>query len=243
MTRAWYANEKGYVENDGAKVYYEIYGEGETTVYLLPTWQIVHARHWKAQIPFLARHYRVITSDHLGSGKSSRPEGLEFYTWDREVSDAIAVMDATGTDKAVAIGCSNGGNLALLLAAHHPQRMLGIIPIGAAAPVGPDHAHYPDFNRKLHRYEGWNRWNETYMREHYRDFAEWFESEVFPEPHSTKQIEDMVEWSQETTPDILIYGIAPSSSATPRIAWSCPWGPVCPRSAIGPSGISTSAAR
>ena len=65
------------METEGAKVYYEIYGEGETTVFLLPTWQIVHARNWKAQIPYLSRHYRVITSDHLGSGKSDRPEELQ----------------------------------------------------------------------------------------------------------------------------------------------------------------------
>ena len=149
MTRARYPDETGFVENDGAKVYYEVYGESETTVYLLPTWQIVHLRHWKAQIPFLSRHYRVITSDHLGSGKSDRPKGLHYYTWEREVADAIAVMDATRTKRAIAIGCSNGGNLAILLAAHHPERVQGIIPIGAASPVGPDHDHYPDdFDRE-----------------------------------------------------------------------------------------------
>lgn len=205
MTRARYPDETGFVENDGAKIYYEVYGEGETTVYLLPTWQIVHRRHWKSQIPFLSRHYRVITSDHLGSGKSDRPKGLRFYSWDREVADAITVMDATRTERAVAIGCSNGGNLAILLAALHPERIQGIIPISAASPVGPDHGHYPDdFDRERTSYEGWEKWNAHYMCRQYRDFAEWFQSEVCSEPHSTKQIEDMVGWSEETTPEVLI---------------------------------------
>ena len=205
MTRPRYPDETGFVENDGAKTYYEVYGDGDTTVYLLPTWQIIHLRHWKAQIPFLSRHYRVITSDHLGSGKSDRPTGLRFYTWEREVADAIAVMDATRTERAIAIGCSNGGNLAILLAALHPDRIQGIVPIGAASPAGPDHDHYPDdFDRERASHEDWEKWNAHYMRRQYRDFAEWFQSEVCSEPHSTKQIEDMVGWSQETTPEVLI---------------------------------------
>jgi hypothetical protein len=51
------------VERDGVRVFYEVYGEGETTALLLPTWSIVHSRCWKFQIPCLARHCRVITFD------------------------------------------------------------------------------------------------------------------------------------------------------------------------------------
>ena len=58
--RARYPDESGYVERDGVRSYYEVYGSGEPTVLLLPTWSIVHSRHWKMQIPYLARHCRVL---------------------------------------------------------------------------------------------------------------------------------------------------------------------------------------
>jgi hypothetical protein len=35
----------GYVERDGVKVHYELFGAGEPTVLLLPTWSIIHSRH------------------------------------------------------------------------------------------------------------------------------------------------------------------------------------------------------
>ena len=40
---------------------------------LLPTWSIIHSRHWKMQIPYLARHCRVVTFDGRGNGRSDRP--------------------------------------------------------------------------------------------------------------------------------------------------------------------------
>jgi hypothetical protein len=40
----------GYAERGGVKLYYEVYGSGEPTVFLLPTWSIIHSRHWKMQI-------------------------------------------------------------------------------------------------------------------------------------------------------------------------------------------------
>ena len=40
---------------------------------LMPTWQFVHARVWKAQIAYLARHSRVVALDGRGNGHSDRP--------------------------------------------------------------------------------------------------------------------------------------------------------------------------
>ncbi len=59
QTRARYPDDEGYVERDGVRVFYEVYGDGEPTVFLLPTWSIIHSRHWKMQIPYFARHFRV----------------------------------------------------------------------------------------------------------------------------------------------------------------------------------------
>ena len=56
------------------RIFYEVYGEGEPTILLLPTWMLIHSRCWKAQIPYLARHCRVLTFDPRGNGRSDLPE-------------------------------------------------------------------------------------------------------------------------------------------------------------------------
>ena len=47
QTRARYPDSTGHIERDGVRVYYEVYGSGEPTLLLMPTWSIVHSRHWK----------------------------------------------------------------------------------------------------------------------------------------------------------------------------------------------------
>src|SRR5918994_1919892 len=79
QTRARYPDESGYVERDGVRLHWEVYGSGEPTVLLLPTWSIIHSRHWKMQIPYLARHCRVLTFDGRGNGRSDRPQDPEAY--------------------------------------------------------------------------------------------------------------------------------------------------------------------
>ena len=69
--RAKYPDSEGFVERGGVKTHYEVYGEGEHTVFLMPTWSITHSRLWKGQIPYLSRHFRVITCDGRGNGTSA----------------------------------------------------------------------------------------------------------------------------------------------------------------------------
>ena len=53
-------------------------------------------------------------------------------------------------------------------------------------------------------YEGWERWNAHHWREDQAGFAEFFFGEVFPEPHSTRQVEDAVGWALETDAETLV---------------------------------------
>ena len=204
--RARYPDQEGFVERDGVKIFYEVFGAGEPTVLLLPPWSIVHSRLWKAQVPYLARHCRVITFDGRGNGRSSRPATPEAYT-DREfAADALAVMDATATEKAVLVSLSLGAFWALLLAAERPERVAGAVFISPRLPAPlyhPDHMVY-SFIDVLDTDEGWAKVNRHYMLKDYRGFVEFFMSQVFTEPHSSKQIEDAVGWGLETTPEVLI---------------------------------------
>ena len=204
QTRARYPDTSGYVERDGVRLYWELYGSGEQTVLLLPTWSIIHSRHWKMQIPYLARHCRVLTFDGRGNGNSDRPEsGYE----EREfAADALAVMDATGTDRAVLVSLSQGAQRALLLAAENPGRVESAVFICPAVGLGeslPWRGEY-SWSDELDTDDGWAKYNRHYWLRDYRGFLEFFFSQMFTEPHSTKPIEDCVGWGLETTPEVLI---------------------------------------
>src|SRR5207302_257474 len=125
--RARYPDTDGYVERGGVKLFYEVFGDGDPTVLLLPTWSIFHSRHWKMQVAYLARHYRVVTFDGRGNGSSDRPTTADAYSDDEFVADALAVLDETGTDRAVVAAVSRGARIAIQLCARHPERVLGAV--------------------------------------------------------------------------------------------------------------------
>jgi pimeloyl-ACP methyl ester carboxylesterase len=133
QTRARYPDEQGYVERDGVRVFWESYGDGSPTMLLLPTWQILHSRMWKAQIPYLARHFRVLTFDPRGNGRSDRPRPGSAYATREFAADAIAVLDAAGVAQAAVVcWCHSAG---VMLAAEHPERVERLIEIGTDLPL------------------------------------------------------------------------------------------------------------
>src|SRR3954447_11627783 len=218
QTRARYPDDSGYVERDGVRSYYEVYGSGEQTVFLLPTWSIIHSRHWKMQIPYLARHCRVITFDGRGNGRSDRPE--TGYGQDEFAADAFAVMDATSTQSAILVSLSRGAERALIMADQQPERVDGAVFIAPAVPLGsrPVSRAVQSFDEQLDSYEGWAKFNRFYWLQDYRGFLEFFFSQMFNEPHSTKLIEDTVAWGLETTPEVLIETeVAPALSTEETI--------------------------
>ncbi len=199
--RAREPDHDGYVERDGVKVGYEVFGEGEPTILLLPAWSIVHSRIWKMQVPYLARHFRVVTFDGRGNGRSDRPLNVEAYADDEYVADAVAVMDATGAGSSVVVGLSAGGSWALQLAAAHPDRVLGTIFIAPTTPLGetlPERLVIEWFDEELDTDEFWAKYNRHYWARDYPGFIEFFMSQIFTEAHSTKPIEDAVGWGLET---------------------------------------------
>ena len=139
QSRARYPDEEGFVERGGQRLFYEVYGEGEQTIFLLPTWSMFHSRHWKMQIPYLARHFRVLAMDGLGNGRSDRPHDPRRYRAVEFARDCLAVMDATGTESAVTVSLSAGARYQLELARIAPERMLGAVFTGPMFPYTPSH--------------------------------------------------------------------------------------------------------
>jgi pimeloyl-ACP methyl ester carboxylesterase/predicted glycosyltransferase len=205
QTRARYPDREGYVERNGVRVFYEVYGTGKPTVLLLPTWSIIHSRFWKAQISYLARHCRVITFDGRGNGRSDRPPGAAAYHPDEFALDTLAVMDATGTEHASLVALSCGARWATILAAEYPERVdaaVFICPALALAPSYPEREAHA-FDEPLDTEEGWAKYNSYYWCKDYRDFLEFFFGKCCNEPHSSKQIDDAVAWALDTDPEVL----------------------------------------
>jgi pimeloyl-ACP methyl ester carboxylesterase len=207
--RACQPTGDGYVERDGIKVAYEVFGDGSPTLLLLPAWTIIHSRFWKMQVPYLARHYRVVTFDRPGNGRSDRPLDPSAYSVDAVVDHALAVMDATDTDRVVSVSLSQGAQEGLKLAVDQPDRVLGAVFIGPALPIEPAHperaaAAARFFDPYPSQPEGWERQNAQYWLDHYEDFVDFFFAQCFSEPHSTKQHEDCLGWASETTPEVLL---------------------------------------
>jgi pimeloyl-ACP methyl ester carboxylesterase len=207
--RARLPDETGEVRGrDGVRIAYEVAGSGDPTIVLLPSAPIVHSRQWKGQVPYLSRSQRVVTFDGRGNGRSDRPTNADAYQLDCIVGDIEAVLDATATRTAVLVGlCGDGVWPAIAFAAAHPERVLGIVAFAAGVPLlSPPHPWKVaySFDDVLDTDVGWARTNRHYWRRDYRGFAEFFFSEITSEPHSSKQIEDAVEWAVEGSVDAMI---------------------------------------
>ena len=171
---------------------------------LLPTWSIVHSRHWKMQIPYLARHCRVLTFDGRGNGRSDRPPEPDAYREEEFAADALAVMDATGTERAVA-GVALAGRGTVAAPRREPPRARRRAGVHRARPCRCRRLRRAakaeqEFSEPRDDYDGWDKWNRHYWLEHYEDFLEFFFSQCFTEPHSTKQREDASAGRSRPTP-------------------------------------------
>lgn len=190
------------VDRDGVSLHYEIYGEGEHTIVFVPTWAIIHSRCYKAQVPYFSEHFRVVTYDPRGNGKSDRPVDLESYSVDNLIEDVRTIMDATGTDKAVLCGFSFSSAISFAAASRMPERVLAVVSFGAWTPI----VEPLDFRKNVQSEDTTEEGKFTYgyWRKDYPGFCDWFLQQVHSEPHSTKQHEDAVGWAAEGDAEMLI---------------------------------------
>ena len=197
----------GVADRDGVRLAWKSYGNGGPALLLLPTWQIIDSRFWKAQVGYLSRHHQVVTYDGRGTGASSLPQGSSGFTTAECAADVTAVMDAAGLDSAVLVALSCGAAWAVTAAAEHPERVLGVVAIAPSCDLGvrqPAREQFA-FDAELTTTRGWAKYNRDYwLHGDFADFREFFFHEMCSEPHSTKQFEDLMEWSDDTAPDLLV---------------------------------------
>jgi pimeloyl-ACP methyl ester carboxylesterase/predicted glycosyltransferase len=195
---------------DGIELHWELHGSGGPTIVLLPATPISHSRLWKAQVHFLARHHRVLVYDGRGNGNSGSPDPGGAWQLDWHMDDCLAVMDATSTETAVLTGvCSDGVWPSVQIAARYPERVLGIVAIGPGVPLlSPPHpfraAAQATWEEPREDPQGWEWENRHAILADFRGFLEFFFGEMFPEPHSSKAVEDAVAYGLDGAAETLV---------------------------------------
>jgi pimeloyl-ACP methyl ester carboxylesterase len=183
QTRAVYPDEEGHVDRDGVRVFWERYGDADPAILLMPTWEIVHSRMWKGQIPYLARHATVVTFDPRGNGRSDRPRDTGAYDRRQLAGDALAVLDAAGVERAAVVSWC-GSSEELILAAEHPERVTHLIEIAPnlLVTMDPERASGYSFDDQLDTEEGWAKTNRHYWLRNWPEYLEFFFGKVFRMP-------------------------------------------------------------
>ncbi|WP_247090841.1 alpha/beta fold hydrolase [Ornithinimicrobium sp. F0845] len=198
----WPPDRTGTAVRDGVRIPYAVHGESRTpTVVLLPTWSIVPSRIWKHQVPTLARDFRVVTIEGRGSPNGDQPRGPDAYLATEMAADVLAVMDEVEVTQAVLVGFSMGGPWAARLAAEQPERVSGLVLLASSGGGIRDEVRADPFDARHPDPQGWEKYNLHHWTEGgWHDFVRFFFDRMFPEPHSTKPLEDAIRWADGADP-------------------------------------------
>jgi pimeloyl-ACP methyl ester carboxylesterase len=120
-------NAEGYVEHEGARIRYTVYGTGSPVILLHGG--LGHSGNWGYQVPALVGSgHRAVLIDSRGHGRSTRD--ARPFSYELMASDVLAVMDALHLPKASLVGWSDGATIALILAMIAPARVAGVFFFG-----------------------------------------------------------------------------------------------------------------
>jgi pimeloyl-ACP methyl ester carboxylesterase len=140
----------GYVNVNGIRMYYEIYGSGEPLVLIHPN-QGSTANFYE-QIPFFSRYYKVVVADNRAHGKSE--DNNQKLSIKLLASDWAALLDQLKIDSAYICGWGYGASIGLILAMDYPEKVKKLASMGGA--VLSDTTAYPgfvlQFNKKAIQY-------------------------------------------------------------------------------------------
>jgi pimeloyl-ACP methyl ester carboxylesterase len=178
-----------FVERPDTRIYYQTSGTRGPDVFLHgPCQPAAHGRMWKAQVPYLSRHFRVTTMDPRGNGRSGRP--ATGYDLETRYGDLLAVLDQAVRPPFAFVAFSCASMLAVKYAVEHPERVSHLILLaGQYAQSLPK-----PFEDKVARV----------IRDSFDAWRTRLFTKALPEPHSLKIVEDCIGWVGETSTDILV---------------------------------------
>jgi 3-oxoadipate enol-lactonase len=126
-----------YIDNNGARFYYELEGREDAPVLVLSNSLGTTLDMWAPQMPALLQHFRVLRHDARGHGRTDVTPGP--YTIAQLGADVLALMDQLGIARAHFCGLSMGGMIGMWLGTHHAGRLDRLVLCNTAAKIGsPD---------------------------------------------------------------------------------------------------------
>ena len=130
--------ETRYAKKDEWYVGYQVFGSGSLDILFITNWSTNLDAMWDE--PTLARFLerlasigRVICYDRRGTGVSDPMPLAALPTLEDWMDDALAVLDAVGVERAAVIGDTEGGPMAMMLAASHPERVTALVLVNTFA--------------------------------------------------------------------------------------------------------------
>jgi pimeloyl-ACP methyl ester carboxylesterase len=124
-----------FVEVNDLRVHYKTTGEGEPTLLLLHGFG-ASVFSWREVMDPLGEQGTVIAFDRPAFGLTERPlsweKGANPYTPEAQVALVVGLMDALGVEKAILVGNSAGGTVAVNAALKHPERIEALVLVDAA---------------------------------------------------------------------------------------------------------------
>lgn len=139
--RSFALPDSRFMDLDGLTVHVRSQGEGAPALVMLHGF-LSNTRSWDRITPALATDHRVVAYDRPSFGLTDRPlpgdwpTGRNPYTPDAQVRQLLALLDAEGIDRAVLVGNSAGGTVAVNFALQHPDRVAGLVLISPAIYAG-----------------------------------------------------------------------------------------------------------
>ncbi len=127
------------------KIYLKQKGKGEPIIFLHGG--MGSADSWALQVEFFSKHFWIITPDSRGQGRTTDTNTPLSYHLMAE--DVIKLMDKLKIASATIVGWSDGGNIGIDLAIHHPNRIKGIVAYGANINPQGLQPHFLDYLRKV----------------------------------------------------------------------------------------------
>lgn len=138
---------------EAAGLYYETHGADDAPPLILSSGLGGSASYWAPNIPALAEHFRVITYDHRGTGRSDRALP-DVVTVDDFADDILLLMDVLGIAKAHIVGHAAGGVAGLALASKAPERLDRLVVVNGWAKADPHFLRCFEARLNLLRYAG-----------------------------------------------------------------------------------------
>jgi len=182
------SSDQGYVEHDGAQIWYATYGSGWPVILLHGG--LGQSGNWGYQVPALIRSgYHAVLIDSRGHGRSTRD--ARPFTYELMASDVSAVMNALHLEKAGLVGWSDGACTALVLASIAPTRVAGVFFF--ACNMDPSGAKEVEFSPILKRCFG----------RHVKDYAR-----LSATPDQFNAFSDAVGLMQKTQPNYSAHDLA-----------------------------------